>query len=54
MDKGFDQFAAVQFVVAVVVVHFEVMELQFLIAHIARVNWNVHVLGNVSVNHGEE
>lgn len=29
------------------------MELQFLIAHVARVDWNVHVLGNVSVDYGE-
>lgn len=47
VDQGFDQLAAVQFVVVVRVVHFEVVELQLLFAHFARVNWDLHVLGNV-------
>lgn len=47
MDQGLDQLAAVQFVVVVRVVHLEVVELQLLFAHFARVNWDLHVLGNV-------
>lgn len=47
VDQGLDQLAAVQFVVVVRVVHFEVVELQLLFAHFARVNWDLHVLGNV-------
>lgn len=47
MDQGLDQLAAVQFVVVVRVVHFEVVELQLLFAHFARVDRDLHVLGNV-------
>lgn len=47
MDEGLDQLASVQFVVVVRVVHFEVVELQLLFAHFARVDRHVHVLGNV-------
>lgn len=47
VDQGLDQLAAVQFVVVVRVVHFEVVELQLLFAHFARINWDLHVLGNV-------
>lgn len=47
VDQGLDQLAAVQFVVVVRVVHLEVVELQLLFAHFARVNWDLHVLGNV-------
>lgn len=47
VDQGLDQLAAVQFVVVVRVVHFEVVELQLLFAHFARVDRDLHVLGNV-------
>lgn len=47
VDQGLDQFASVQFVVVVRVVHFEVVELQLLFAHFARVDRHLHVLGNV-------
>lgn len=47
MDQGLDQLAAVQFVVVVRVVHFEVVELQLLFAHFARVDRDLHVLGNM-------
>lgn len=47
VDQGLDQLAAVQFVVVVRVVHLEVVELQLLFAHFARVDRDLHVLGNV-------
>lgn len=47
MDQRLDQLAAVQFVVVVRVVHLEVVELQLLFAHFARVDRDLHVLGNV-------
>lgn len=47
VDQGLDQLAAVQFVVVVRVVHLEVVELQLLFAHFARVDRDFHVLGNV-------
>lgn len=48
MDKRLDQLAAVQFVVAVRVVHLKVMELQLLLAHLAGVQGHLSVVGNVS------
>lgn len=50
MDQGFDQFTAIQFIVIVGVVHFEVVELQLLFAHFARVDRHLQVLGDVSGN----
>lgn len=47
VDQGLDQLASVQFVVVVRVVHFEVVELQLLFAHFARVDRHLHVIGNV-------
>lgn len=47
VDQGLDQLAAVQFVVVVRVVHLEVVELQLLFAHFARVDRDLHVLGNM-------
>lgn len=47
MDQRLDQLASVQLVVVVRVVHLEVVELQLLFAHFARVDRHVHVLGNV-------
>lgn len=47
VDQGLDQLAAVQFVVVVRVVHLEVVELQLLFAHFARVDRDFHVLGNM-------
>lgn len=47
MDQRFDQLAPIQLVVVVGVVHLEVVELQFLFAHFARIDRDVHVLSNV-------
>lgn len=47
VDERFDQLASVQFVVVVRVMHLEVVELQLLFAHLAGVDWHIHVLGNV-------
>lgn len=47
VDQRLDQLAAVQFVVVVRVVHLEVVELQLLFAHFARIDRDLHVLGNV-------
>lgn len=49
MDKRFDQLATVQFIVVVGVVHLEVVELQFLFSHFAGVQWDFHMLSNMSV-----
>lgn len=50
MDQRLDQLASVQLVVVVGIVHFEVVELQFLFAHFARINRHVHMLSNVPVD----
>lgn len=50
MYQRFDQFAAVQFVVIVRIVHFKVMELKFLFRHFARVHRDLHVFHDVSGN----
>lgn len=47
MDQRFDQLAPIQLVVVVGVVHLEVVELQFLFTHFARIDRDVHVLSNV-------
>lgn len=47
VDERLDQLAAVQLVVVVRVVHFEVVELQLLFTHLAGVDRHFHVLGNV-------
>jgi hypothetical protein len=31
-------------------VHFKIVELQFLVAHFARINWNIHVFGDMAKN----
>lgn len=48
VNQRLDQFTTVQLVVVVSVVHLEVMELQLLVRHLAGVDWNVHVLSNVT------
>lgn len=48
VDKRLYQFAAVQFVVTIRVVHFKIMELQLLFAHLARVNRYLGMLRDVS------
>lgn len=50
VNQGLDQFTSVQLVVVVSVVHLEVMELQLLIGHLAGIDWNVHVLSDVTRN----
>jgi hypothetical protein len=48
MNQRFDQLATIQFVVVVGVVHFEVVELQLLLRHFARIDvGHLHMLGNV-------
>lgn len=51
MNQRLDEFTSVQFVVVVSVVHFEVVELEFLVGHFACINWNVHVFGNMIFLH---
>lgn len=48
MDQRFDQFATVQFVVVVGIVHFEVVELQFLFTHFTCIDWNFHMFLDMS------
>lgn len=48
MNKRLDQLASIQFVVVIGIVHFEIMELKFLITHFASVYGNIHVLSNVT------
>ena len=52
MDEGFDEFTAVQFVVAVGVVHLEVVELELLLRHVACVDRHIHVLLHVPAANG--
>lgn len=47
MDERLDQFASVQFVVVIRVVHLKVMELQLLLAHLARVDGHLGVFLDV-------
>jgi hypothetical protein len=47
VNQRLDQLAAVELVVVVSVVHFEVVELQLLISHLAGIDRNVHVLRNM-------
>ena len=47
VDEGLDELAAVQLVVAVGVVHLEVVELKLLLRHRRRVDRHVHVLLHV-------
>ena len=47
MDERLDEFAAVQLVVAVGVVHLEVVKLELLLRHVGGVDRNVHVLLHV-------
>ena len=44
MNERFDEFASVEFVVPVGVVHLEVVELQLLLGHRRSVHRQVHVL----------
>lgn len=48
VDQRFDQFTAVQLVIVICVVHFEIMKLELLICHFACVNWHFHVLSYVT------
>ena len=43
MNERFDEFTAIKFVVAIGIVHFEIMELELLLRHVARVDRHVHV-----------
>lgn len=52
MDQRLDQFAAVQLVVVVRVVHLEVVELQLSLGHLARIDGHLHVLLDVTENSG--
>jgi hypothetical protein len=48
MNQRFDQLAPVQLVVIIGIVHLEVVELQLLLGHFARINVrHLHMLGNV-------
>ncbi len=47
MNKRFDEFTAVELVIAVGIVHLEVVELQLLLGHVRRVDWYVHVFFHV-------
>ena len=47
MDERLDELAAVELVVAVGVVHLEVVELQLLLGHVARVDRHLHVVLHV-------
>jgi hypothetical protein len=47
VNERLDEFASVELVVAVCVVHLEVVELQLLLRHVGRVDWNVHVFLHV-------
>lgn len=49
MDERLDELATVELIVAVGVVHFEVVELKLLLGHIRRVDRDVHVLLHVPV-----
>lgn len=48
MDQGLDQLASVQLVVVVGIVHLEIVELKLLVGHLAGVDGNFHVLGDVT------
>lgn len=48
MNKRLDQLASIQFVVVIGIVHFEIMELKFLITHFASVDGDIHMLSNVA------
>lgn len=47
VDEGLDQFAAIQLVVVVSVVHLEVVELKLLLRHLAGIHGDPHMLTNV-------
>jgi len=47
VDQGLDQLTPVQLVVVVSVVHLEIMKLEFLFRHVARVYGDIHVLLHV-------
>lgn len=47
MNERLDQFASIQFVVIIGIMHLKVMELQFLLRHLARVDRNVHMFGDM-------
>lgn len=50
MDERFNQFTAIQFVIVVGVVHFEIVELQFIFTHFGGIDiWHFHMLLNVSI-----
>ena len=50
VNEGLDELASVELVVAVSVVHLEVVELQLLLRHVRRVDGDVHVLFHVPGN----
>lgn len=48
MDEGLHQFTAIQLIVVVSVMHFEIMKLEFLFCHFAGINRNSHMLSNMT------
>lgn len=46
--QRFYQFVPVKLVIVVGIVHFEIMELELLLRHFARIDGNVHVFLNMS------
>lgn len=48
VNERFNQFASIKLIVVVGVVHFKIVELKLLIRHLAGVDGNVHVLGDVT------
>lgn len=50
MNQRLDQLVAVQFVIIICVVHFEIMKLELLLGHFARINRYLHMLLNMTKN----
>lgn len=50
VNQRFDQLTAVQLVIVVGIVHLEVVELQLLLGHLARIERHIQMLGNMPAN----
>lgn len=50
MNQRLNEFTPVELIIVVRVVHLKVMELQFLVCHLACVDWHIHMFSNVSKN----
>ena len=48
MNERFDKFTAVEFVVAIGIMHFEVVELELLLRHVTCIDGHIHVLFHMS------